>query len=186
VASSLRKAHPKIEIKALPAYDFAVLFTAADLQKGIYDKVKHLDISILVNNAVYAEAKPFEELSLSQVHQMMAYNCYTVTLLTKLFLENFKARWAAKKIRSLIVNTSAGASIAPMPYLQMFSATKIFCNYLTEGLGFELAEFGIDVMGIKSFGLQPEDKEETRLLDSKTRLIPRESLYKQLMGVTAT
>jgi short-subunit dehydrogenase len=35
----------------------------------------------------------------------------------------------------------------------MYSATKVYCDFLTEGLNYELKEFGVDVLGIRSFGL---------------------------------
>jgi len=70
---------------------------------------------------------------------MMTVNCYSLTLLSKLMLSKFKRRWREEGKRSLIINTSAIASIAPTPFLQIFSSTKIFCDYVTEGLNFELA-----------------------------------------------
>ena len=104
---------------------------------------------------------------------MMAVNCYPVVLLTKVVLESFKKRWAAKQAKSLIVNSCAGASLAPMPYVQMFSATKVFCDFITEGLNFELKEFGVDVLGIRSFGLFDE-------LHNKQA----QSFYKRFFNVT--
>lgn len=40
-----------------------------------------------------------------------------------------------------------------MPYVQVYSATKVFCDFMTEGLNYELKEFGVDVCGIRSFGI---------------------------------
>ena len=104
---------------------------------------------------------------------MMTVNCYSVALLTKLMLEPFKKRWAKDKSPSLVVNHCAGASLAPMPYVQMFSASKVYCDFITEGLNFELQELGINVLGIRSFGLFEE-------LHSKQN----HSYYKRFFNVT--
>jgi short-subunit dehydrogenase len=106
----------------------------------------------------YAEGSKFSELSLNQIHTMMTVNCYTMTLLTKCVLDSFKRRFAGSKAKSLIINHCAAASLAPMPYVQVYSATKIFCDFMTEGLNYELKEFGVDVMGIRSFGISEKQQ----------------------------
>ena len=120
----------------------------------MYDSnLQNLDISILFNNVSYAEGGKFSELSTNQIHTMMTINCFTMTLLTKCVLESFKRRHKGSTAKSLIINHCAAASIAPMPYVQVYSATKVFCDFMTEGLNYELKEFGVDVMGIRSFGI---------------------------------
>lgn len=89
---------------------------------------------------------------------MITTNCYSIALLTKLVLQNFKQRWAQRKVRSLVVNHTSAAQLKPMPYIQMYSATKVFQDFLNEGWNYEFQEFGIDVLGIKSFGLKPNLK----------------------------
>ena len=42
----------------------------------------------------------------------------------------------------------------------MYSATKIFCEYMTQGLKQELKDNNIDVLGIRSFGLSPTAEDE--------------------------
>ena len=104
---------------------------------------------------------------------MMTVNCYPISLLTKCLLESsFKRRFAKGNKKSLIINNCAGASIAPMPYVQLYAATKMYCDFITEGLIYELKEFGIDVMGIRSFGIADDDYVPT-------------SMYKKLMNVKA-
>ena len=133
--------------------DFSRNYQVEDFEQ-LYSKFKHHDISILVNNVSFFDGNLFTELSENSVHSMMVVNCYAVTLLTKLVLSNFKKRYQQNKKPSLIVNHCAGASIAPMPYLQTYSGTKIFCDFLSEGLNYELKEFGVDVLGIRTFGLK--------------------------------
>ena len=88
----------------------------------------------MINNVCFSDENPFKEISENSVHTMITVNCYAMTLLTKLVIEKFKKRNEKLKKHSLIINSCAGASIAPIPYVQMYSATKIFCQYMTEGL----------------------------------------------------
>ena len=60
-----------------------------------------------------------------------------------------------------------------MPYIQTYSATKVYCDFLTEGLNYELKKFGVDVLGIRSFGLKPNHKNEPK------------SSYRKFFNVTA-
>lgn len=57
---------------------------------------------------------------------MMAVNCYSVAILTKLMLDDFKKRNTEKKVKSLVINHCSAASLAPMPYIQIYSATKVY------------------------------------------------------------
>lgn len=73
-------------------FEFEKNFTVQDLQSGIVDKIRGLDVSILFNNACFSEGNEFEKISLDSVHAMMAFNCYSITLMSKLMLESFKKR----------------------------------------------------------------------------------------------
>lgn len=126
-------------------------------------KFADIDVSILFNNVCFAEAGEYQELTLDASHTMMTVNCYSITMLSRLISERFRTRWLSQQSvhvsnrkRSLIINHCAGASLAPMPYVQMYTATKIFADHMTVGLGYELADMGVDVMGIRSFGLTPD------------------------------
>lgn len=106
-------------------HDFGRKYQIEDFEL-LYDKFKQHDVSILVNNVGYFDGNVFAQLSENSVHTMMAVNCYSVALLTKLMLDDFKKRNKEKNVRSLVVNHCSAASLAPMPYIQMYSATKVY------------------------------------------------------------
>jgi len=96
-------------------------------------------------------------MSLNEVHTLMAVNCYPIALLTKQVLKSFKSRFNKdNKIRSLIINFSAGASLIPTPFVQLYSATKVYTDFLSEGLAYELKELNCDVMTVRSYNLTNE------------------------------
>ena len=123
VKKELGTTFPNVKVE-LHQMDFSKQYQAEDFQK-VYKKIENLDISILVNNVDYADGNVFNELSENSVHTMMVVNCYAMALLSKLVLSSFERRWTGGQKKSLIVNHCAGASIAPMPYVQMYSATKV-------------------------------------------------------------
>ena len=98
---------------------------------------------------------------------MLTVNMYPVVLLTKEILQSFKKRWAAKKQRSLICNTSAMMSHGATHTGQTYAATKIFVDFVTHGLGYELAEFGVDVCAWRAAGVKTN---LLKSIDSKATL----------------
>ena len=112
---------------------------------------------------------------------MLALNCFCSTLMTKAFIQHFKQRFKEKYKRSLIIFNCAGASIAPTPYLQTYSASKIFNEFMTMGLHHEIKDDGVDVMGIKSFGIKNEKSQgENSILDQFLNVTAEKSVKASL------
>lgn len=70
---------------------------------------------------------------------------YANVLLTHQVIKSFKKRYETSKKRSAITFTSAMAAVAPVPLAAVYSATKIFTDYIAWGLGYELARYRVDV-----------------------------------------
>jgi short-subunit dehydrogenase len=47
------------------------------------------------------------------------------------------------------MNTGALASIAPMPHVSVYAASKIYTDYLVDPLNFELSEYGVEVSAFR-------------------------------------
>ena len=56
-------------------------------------------------------------------------------------------------MRSAITFTSAMAAIVPCPGVAVYSASKIFTDYLAWGLGYELARYKVDVSAWRAAGV---------------------------------
>jgi short-subunit dehydrogenase len=178
--AKLKAQFPNTQCRVLPPFEFEKHTSAAQLEQKIVKPVSDLDIGVVFHAASFVAAQQFERLSLEEVHAMMTVNCYSATLLTKLLLPKFQQRFSQHGKRSLVVMAGAGASLAPTPYLQLFSACKVYQDYLAEGLNFELSGQGVDFLSLRSFGLIAEEKEaEAR------SIVPSDTLYSQVMGVTA-
>lgn len=95
VEQEITKKYPKVKVEK-HILDFGRNYQIKDFE-DLYNKIKHHDISILVNNVGFIDGNIFTEISENSVHTMMAVNCYSIALLSKLVLTSFKKRWLAKK-----------------------------------------------------------------------------------------
>ncbi len=83
-------------------------------------------------------------------------------------IKTFKKRFETSKKRSAITFTSAMAAIVPVPSVGLYSATKIFTDYLALGLGYELARYNVDVSAWRAAGVSTNiiDNPETNIMVS--------------------
>ena len=78
---------------------------------------------------------------------------YGNVLLTREVVESFKRRFEKTGQRSCITFTSALAAIAPIPGVGLYSASKIFTDFLAWGLSYELAKYRVDVSAWRAAGV---------------------------------
>ena len=114
---------------------------------------------MLVNNVGMAQAgnpdipSPVNEYRDQGIHNLVTCNMYGQTLLTREIAEGFKKRFEKTGKRSCITFTSAMAAISPVGIVALYSATKIFVDFLTWGLGYELKKFKVDVSSWRAMGV---------------------------------
>ena len=94
---------------------------------------------------------------------MLAVNCYSVTLLTKELISNFKKRWESKKVRSLVCNISSIVSYGACSLVQTYSASKKYTDFLNEGFKYELSSYGVDACCWKPAGVSTVGTKDKKL-----------------------
>ncbi len=106
----------------------------------LYDEVKKRGASVkhLINNAGVLSRGYFEDLPEDYVVTQINVNVATPTLLTKLFLEDFKAN-----APSGILNVSSMASFFHLPKKQVYSGTKAYLLSFSKSLRKEIKKYGI-------------------------------------------
>ena len=97
-------------------------------------------VNILVNNAGIGHEGAFETTPLSYIDDMMQLNMRSVIHLTYLFVPHLK-----KNREAYILNVGSLASFRPMPYKNIYTATKSFIFYFTRALREELKGSSIKV-----------------------------------------
>lgn len=108
-----------------------------DFTKGrcIYDDVKllidDLDVGILINNVgiQYSHPMYFGELPDDEIWNVLNVNLGSVVQMTKIILSKM-----LDKKKGAIVNLSSGSKLQPLPFMNLYAASKIFVDFFTDAL----------------------------------------------------
>jgi len=117
-----------IEIKIIEA-DF-VESTEEGFFEYIQEELRHLDVSILVNNVGTAIGTPMHSSPDYAALELMKINTVTATLLTKRILPHFLLR----RHRSAVINVSSVNSITAVKGYSYYNASKTFLDMLARTL----------------------------------------------------
>lgn len=112
------------------------LLSIPDLLRG-----QAISVLWLVNNAGTAKMAPSADFSISQINQTIDLNCKAPAALTNLCLP-FMAKGAK------ILNISSASAFQPVPYLNLYAATKAFARSYSRALNAELRPSGITVTAV--------------------------------------
>lgn len=95
-------------------------------------------IDALVNNAGIGMAGAFEATPMSSVRDVFETNTFGVMAMTQAVIPQFRARRAG-----VIVNVTSSTTLAPMPLVAAYTASKQAIEGFTGSLAHELGAFGI-------------------------------------------
>jgi NAD(P)-dependent dehydrogenase (short-subunit alcohol dehydrogenase family) len=93
---------------------------------------------VLVNNAGVGLFGAFEATPMSTVRDVFEANTFGVMAMTQAVLPRFRARGAG-----LVVNVTSSATLAPMPLVAAYTASKAAIESFTASLALELEAFGV-------------------------------------------
>jgi len=97
-------------------------------------------IDVLVNNAGIGLMGAFEATPMRTVRTVFETNTFGVMAMTQAVLPQFRARRSG-----MVVNVTSSATLAPMPLVAVYTASKMAIEAFTASLAFELEEFGVRV-----------------------------------------
>lgn len=106
----------------------------------LYNRLKHEDIDIVINNAGFGIFGPFESGKLDHDLDLIDINVKAVHTLTKLFLGDFK-----KKNKGYILNVASSAAFQPGPLMAAYYASKAYVYNLTCAIYEELRQADSEV-----------------------------------------
>lgn len=95
----------------------------------------------LINNAVMAKMGACEEFSVEEIGATVSINCSAVAALCTICIPYMQTG-------SRIVNVSSASAFQPLPYLNLYSATKVFVRNYSRALHEELRGRGITVTAV--------------------------------------
>ncbi len=97
-------------------------------------------IDVLVNNAGIGLAGAFEATSMTTVREVFETNTFGVMAMTQALVPRMRARGSG-----VVVNVTSSATLAPMPLVAVYTASKTAIEGFTASLAFELEAFGVRV-----------------------------------------
>ena len=97
-------------------------------------------IDVLVNNAGIGLFGAFEATPMTTVHEVFATNTFGVMAVTQAVLPLFRARKSG-----VVVNVTSSATLAPMPLVAVYTASKTAIEGFTASLAFQLEAFNVRV-----------------------------------------
>ncbi|MFT4282940.1 MAG: SDR family NAD(P)-dependent oxidoreductase [Candidatus Woesearchaeota archaeon] len=96
------------------------------------EKLKDKKVNVLVNNAGFGDKSLFAKSNIKKIEDMVTLNVTTLTLLTRLFVEDLI------KLKGKILNVASVAAFQPGPFMSVYYATKAYVLNFTEALSKEL------------------------------------------------
>ncbi len=129
-------------------YNVSAQYIAIDLAKEesaeiIAEEVakRNLQATWLINNAGIGNGGDFLEYSLDDYKNLMNLNMEAMVALTYHFLPAMRANKSGT-----IINVGSMASFNPLPYMNVYAATKGFVKYFTQALWEENRPFNVQTM----------------------------------------
>lgn len=101
-------------------------------------------IDVLVNNAGIGLFGAFEATPMATIRDVFETNTFGVMAMTQAVLPQFRARRSG-----MIVNITSSATLAPMPLVAVYTASKSAILGFTGSLAYELEQFNIGVKVIE-------------------------------------
>jgi short-subunit dehydrogenase len=100
----------------------------------------HSGLEVLVNNAAFGLNGAFEKLPLEEQLNIINVNIKAVVALSHYFIPVFR-----KRTKGYILNIGSNAGYQPVPYLNIYAASKAFIISFTRSMRYELRSSGIVV-----------------------------------------
>lgn len=115
-----------------------VVVQAADLSVPqnvfrLYEKVKSYPLQTWINNAGFGNYDSVSRQDLGKISQMLHLNVEALTILSSLFVRDFKNTEKAQ-----LINVSSCGGYTIVPDAVTYCATKFYVSAFTEGLSWEL------------------------------------------------
>lgn len=153
VIATMRKPEQENELKELPNVTVLGLDVTdtATIQKTISEILKSYSVDVVLNNAGYGLIGPLESFSDEQIQMQVQTNLFGVINVTKAFVPYFRERKSGT-----FINITSTFGLLGYPTCSVYNATKFAVDGFSEGLAYELAQFGIKVKVIAPGGMQTD------------------------------
>ena len=118
---------------------------------SIFDELKGLDISVLINNAGVDFFDYFTESTIHQLHELFCVNVFAVIQLTQFIVKKMLQR----KFNSAVINLSSHEGVFPSAFSSVYSASKAFVDQFSTELAKEIGP-KIDVLAFRPYWIRSD------------------------------
>ena len=153
VIATMRNPEKEIELKDLPNLTLVKLDVTdgVAIQKAVSTILQSHTVDVVLNNAGYGLIGPLEALTDEQILSQMQTNLLGVINVTRAFVPHFRERKSGT-----FINITSTFGLMGYPTCSIYNATKFAVDGFSEGLAFELAQFGIKVKVVAPGGMQTD------------------------------
>ena len=151
VIATMRNPENEKELNALPNVTVLPLDVTDSqaIQKTITKILESHSVDVVLNNAGYGLIGPLESFNDEQIDTQIQTNLFGVINVTRAFVPFFRERKQGK-----FINITSTFGLMGYPTCSIYNATKFAVDGFSEGLAYELAQFGIQVKIVAPGGMQ--------------------------------
>lgn len=151
VAATMRKPENETELNQLENVSLYALDVTdeASIANAVAQILSDFGtVDVVLNNAGYAVAGPFEATTPAQIRRQFDTNVFGLMEVTRAFLPHFRENKAG-----LFLNVSSIGGRVTFPFISLYHSTKWAVEGFTESISYELGELGIQVKLIEPGGV---------------------------------
>ncbi|WP_431292112.1 SDR family oxidoreductase [Pedobacter sp. P26] len=151
VIATMRDPEKENELKELPNVTIVQLDVtdSEKIKNTISEVLKSHAVDIVLNNAGYGLIGPLEAFTDEQIQTQVQTNLFGVINITRAFISYFRERKSGT-----FINITSTFGLLGYPTCSIYNATKFAVDGFSEGLAYELAQFGISVKVVAPGGMQ--------------------------------
>ncbi|UQA73305.1 SDR family oxidoreductase [Sphingobacterium siyangense] len=121
------------------------------IQKTVSSILQSHSVDVVLNNAGYGLIGPLEALTDEQITSQVHTNLLGVINITRAFVPYFR-----EKKNGIFINITSTFGLLGYPTCSIYNATKFAVDGFSEGLAYELAQFGVQVKVVAPGGMQTD------------------------------
>jgi len=153
VIATMRNPEKENELKELPNVTVVQLDVTnpEKIKNTISDVLKSHSVDVVLNNAGYGLIGPLEAFTDEQIETQVQTNLFGVINVTRAFVSYFRERKSG-----MFINITSTFGLLGYPTCSIYNAAKFAVDGFSEGLAYELAQFGVKVKVVAPGGMQTE------------------------------
>ncbi|EDM38011.1 short-chain dehydrogenase [Pedobacter sp. BAL39] len=153
VIATMRRPQEEDELKSLPLVTVLPLDVTdrAQIKKTVANILEDYSVDVVLNNAGYGLIGPLEAFSDEQIQTQVQTNLFGMVDTTRAFIPYFR-----KMNKGTFINITSTFGLLGYPTCSVYNATKFAVDGFSEGLAYELAQFGIRVKVVAPGGMQTD------------------------------